>query len=1013
MLIMVCYKSRFFKYSHAQDANIVNLNPNLQQIMRLIKAKNYRAAKTHLEAYTLSSSQDEWGWYLLAYVTREKQKRVECLQHCLSINPENILAANQLARLAALPTPQAKKSDQRTTASTQFAVITKDKPSLQARWTQFQHTGITRFFTYSLKRMAAILATIFLGVFFTILVINQSGQIDDSVHRQIVQEVTQFVYTGWGRLSNEDAMSHPLYEQRARELGLSLPFLPRHVVWTYRFLSFQWGEAQFPERIGSHLTTISTSNIRDIVFGALPYTLLIMGAAYLFIFLLGIPISLHLSRHNGGWLDRLFSFLSPISSIPSWVIGILLMFIFAVELQLLPIGGVYNAKPPDSQWEYVLVVGKHMILPVLSIFMALFFQLIYTWRTYFLLFSEEEYVELAVAKGLPNPQMQRKYILRPSIPYVVTSFALTFVSFWQTTTALEVIFNWPGIGFTYIKSLPDFFGESMFPGDLLVAIAIVVIFAYLLGFLVFVLDVIYALADPRIRIGEQDEQYRIKRSKFHSSWWKRREHAQKNADSIKKKPVTLKLPLPQMKAFTHKAYQAVKLFWKELIRYPSAIIGLFIILLFIIGSFYAVFAYPYEESGRSWYTTRLTGQPRVPRLAKPTWVNWFRVDKLPDTISLDSSLGEAEKQVTRNPDGNDEISILYTFEYPYGDVPQNILIYYDAKYDVKKPFATVTWIPPNGEEYVFRGTAAETLAFDLSENVSVRRYLMQNPEWREWFTTEGTYATSALWALFAAPNTSEPVVQQGTYQLRIDALLFEENNDLDAELLLLGQVYGLGGTDFMRRDLMFPLLWGMPYVIFFGLFGAVITTILALIVAALGVWYGGWVDMLFQRITEANMILPILAISILLHVMFNVNLVIIITLVILMNVFSTPTKTFRSAFLQIKEAPYIEAAQAYGASSSRLVFTYMIPRILPVIVPQLVILIPGFIFLEATFGLFNIKSMYPTWGRIIYEGLRQGAMYGSRYWVLEPLFMLLLTSFAFTLLGIALDKVLNPKLKKD
>jgi peptide/nickel transport system permease protein len=55
-------------------------------------------------------------------------------------------------------------------------------------------------------------------------------------------------------------------------------------------------------------------------------------------------------------------------------------------------------------------------------------------------------------------------------------------------------------------------------------------------------------------------------------------------------------------------------------------------------------------------------------------------------------------------------------------------------------------------------------------------------------------------------------------------------------------------------------------------------------------------------------------------------------------------------------------------------------------------------------------SVYPTWGRIIYEGLARGALYGSPFWVLEPIFLLLLTGFAFAMLGSALERILNPRI---
>jgi peptide/nickel transport system permease protein len=137
----------------------------------------------------------------------------------------------------------------------------------------------------------------------------------------------------------------------------------------------------------------------------------------------------------------------------------------------------------------------------------------------------------------------------------------------------------------------------------------------------------------------------------------------------------------------------------------------------------------------------------------------------------------------------------------------------------------------------------------------------------------------------------------------------------------------------------------------------------------------------------------------------------ILGIIVLLNVFGSPTKSFRAAFIQIKENPYVEAAQAYGASDLRIITHYMVPRVIPVLIPQLVALIPGYVFLEATLGMFNIKSLYPTWGRVIYNALRYGLVWGSRYWVLQPIALLLLTGFAFAMIGAALDRILNPRLR--
>jgi peptide/nickel transport system permease protein len=106
-----------------------------------------------------------------------------------------------------------------------------------------------------------------------------------------------------------------------------------------------------------------------------------------------------------------------------------------------------------------------------------------------------------------------------------------------------------------------------------------------------------------------------------------------------------------------------------------------------------------------------------------------------------------------------------------------------------------------------------------------------------------------------------------------------------------------------------------------------------MILAATGVWFGSHVDTIVQRITEANMVFPILSICVVIFAYFHVEIWVILGVVIIPNAFGSPTKSFRAAFMQVKGAPYIEAAQAYGASNWRIVFRYMIPRIVPVLIP--------------------------------------------------------------------------------
>lgn len=76
--------------------------------------------------------------------------------------------------------------------------------------------------------------------------------------------------------------------------------------------------------------------------------------------------------------------------------------------------------------------------------------MIYTWRTFLVLYSEEDYVDLARAKGLETRLLEKQYILRPALPYIITSFTTSLILFWQLMVVLERVFQWPGIGLLYI-----------------------------------------------------------------------------------------------------------------------------------------------------------------------------------------------------------------------------------------------------------------------------------------------------------------------------------------------------------------------------------------------------------------------------------------------------------------------------------------------------------------------------------------------------------------------------------
>lgn len=444
--------------------------------------------------------------------------------------------------------------------------------------------------------------------------------------------------------------------------------------------------------------------------------------------------------------------------------------------------------------------------------------------------------------------------------------------------------------------------------------------------------------------------------------------------------------------------KGLKNLFNDLVRYPTAIFGLAIILLLIIISIYAVVSIPYSKAIVLWRAGEGVWY-KNPRYAPPTWLNYFRKDKLPQTIDLSSLNGTAPKEETVGKNSTEDI-ITFKFDYPYTDYPQDIAVYFTSNYVKKQPFVSVYWVTPSGEKTDIADFAVDTSqTYYISQDTVLQREL------------NGLQPEKGLFVADPKAGLTPPV--QGTYTMIIDGVTFEQGSTIDAELVLYGKVHGIAGTDNLRRDLSVALLWGTPVALAFGLLAAIGTTAITMVFAAIGVWYGGWVDGLIQRVTEVNLVLPFLPILIMIGTFYSHSIWVILGAVILLSIFGSSIKTYRAVFLQVRESPYIEAARAYGASGWRIIFSYLVPRIIPLLIPQLVASIPSFVFLEAGLAILGLGDpTLPTWGKIINDAEQNGALYkGLYYWVLEPAALLMLSGLAFALLGFSLDRIFNPRLR--
>jgi len=439
---------------------------------------------------------------------------------------------------------------------------------------------------------------------------------------------------------------------------------------------------------------------------------------------------------------------------------------------------------------------------------------------------------------------------------------------------------------------------------------------------------------------------------------------------------------------------------RELSRYPSAMAGLVIILILLGLSIYAPIAIPYKEAVAMW-----RGDPiywyKNPKQAPPFWTNFFTAEDLAQSFSLSSADGSATKEVI-DGETSKTINMVFPFEFTADTFPDELTVFFNAKFAEKKPYASVTWLTPDGRELrVGDFSVGATEIYRMNQDTKLRRRLGGlDPQ-------IGLYVTD--------PNVEGNVVSliKGHYELRISVLTFEKDSDVDAEFVCYGQVHGWFGTDHLRRDLGVALLWGTPIALAFGLVAALTTTIAHMAIAAFGVWFGGWVDELIQRITEVNLVIPFLPILIMIGTLYNRSIVVIFGATIMLSLFGGSIKALRATFMQIKESSYIEAARAYGASDIRIIFLYLIPRLVPLLIPALVTAIPGYVFLEASLAVLGLGDpVLPTWGKLINDASSNGALFrGLYYWVLEPAALLMIAGLAFAMLGFSLDRIFNPRLR--
>ena len=226
----------------------------------------------------------------------------------------------------------------------------------------------------------------------------------------------------------------------------------------------------------------------------LTWTLLITSVALIISFLLGTAIGAFMARKRRGVANVLLNgYIVTSGSIPDYLLGLLLVLLFAYTLPIFPAQGNYDISvcTPGFNLPFIGSVLYHACLPILAYVLSQTGSWALMMRGSAIGVLGEDYINAARARGIGNMTINRKYLKRNAMLPLVTSFAVTFAALFGGSTLMESIFNYPGIGLELAQRIgqKDYFvvqGIMFFSSFMVIAINLIT-------------DCIYSLIDPRIR----------------------------------------------------------------------------------------------------------------------------------------------------------------------------------------------------------------------------------------------------------------------------------------------------------------------------------------------------------------------------------------------------------------------------------------------------------------------------------------------------------------------------------
>jgi peptide/nickel transport system permease protein len=449
---------------------------------------------------------------------------------------------------------------------------------------------------------------------------------------------------------------------------------------------------------------------------------------------------------------------------------------------------------------------------------------------------------------------------------------------------------------------------------------------------------------------------------------------------------------------------------REFRRSKSGLAGVIMLLGLILMTIYSAAAVPLE-SFRQWNNPNFWID--LPRAAAPAWTNIGLGYKVPEHIVMTSKNAAVSSSVE---DGIRIVTHSYTVNFNYDAYPSDFMLLYSAKYGSTQPVLQIDVLRPDGNEfriYFASLPPAQQGGSEFSARVfSTDKSIEQNL---------GSYGGVFSYRqdpsrpqVMIFSDAQENRVLKGSYVIRETFYLFDAGDSVqDSGVILGGRVYGLMGTDELRRDLAIGILWGAPVALFIGITVSIAAILIGLIYGVFAGYKGNRTDEGLMRINDVFYSLPTLPLLIILSVTVGRSIFLITGFLVIFS-WVGMAKISRSLALQLKNMQYVEAAKLMGQSDAKIIFKHIIPQLLPLTFASIAIAVPGAILAESTVSFLGLGDpSIPTWGQILHDAnSSSAASRGLWWWIAPPGIMIAITGLAFVLIGNALDSIMNPRSRK-